>query len=331
MVLDAETLLLAPRAAELIAASKGSELPGHAQGELFASALELNTEVCASPAEAERGAARAARRGEPSGRGAGPASRGGRKPSAQPARGRGDRRRAALRGVRRLRGRVGPAAGRQRAARPRRHAERRGVLPRARGRPALAAGRARALGELALSPAARRRACSRTAPRCSHSFPGAGRLPPSRSYEDWEAFVDASCASASAPTTRGSGGTSGRIRSSGRSRSGCPTSRPRSRSQSAITAIVRDLCARSARAAAPRARPGGARHLPAEPLGGGALRPERGARPSGRRKHRAGVGAGRRACGRPVSTRRGPRPIASSRWGAQTASKPSARTSSSAR
>jgi glutamate---cysteine ligase / carboxylate-amine ligase len=53
MVLDAETLLLAPRAAELIAASKSSGLPGTLKRELFASALELNTDVCASPAEAE--------------------------------------------------------------------------------------------------------------------------------------------------------------------------------------------------------------------------------------------------------------------------------------
>ena len=55
MVLDAETLLLAPRAAELIAAFEGSAsgLPGRLKSELFASALELNTEICATPAEAE--------------------------------------------------------------------------------------------------------------------------------------------------------------------------------------------------------------------------------------------------------------------------------------
>jgi glutamate---cysteine ligase / carboxylate-amine ligase len=52
MVLDAETLLLAPRAAELIAAAEGSGLPGTLKGELFASALEINTEICESPAEA---------------------------------------------------------------------------------------------------------------------------------------------------------------------------------------------------------------------------------------------------------------------------------------
>jgi glutamate---cysteine ligase / carboxylate-amine ligase len=51
-VLDGETLLLAPRAAELIAASEGAGLPGTLKGELFASALELNTEICESTAEA---------------------------------------------------------------------------------------------------------------------------------------------------------------------------------------------------------------------------------------------------------------------------------------
>jgi glutamate---cysteine ligase / carboxylate-amine ligase len=54
MVLDAETLLLAPRAAELIAAAGGSGLPGTLKAELFASALELTTGICASPAEAEK-------------------------------------------------------------------------------------------------------------------------------------------------------------------------------------------------------------------------------------------------------------------------------------
>ena len=52
MVLDGETLLLAPRADELIAASAGSGLPGTLKSELFASALELNTNICSSPDEA---------------------------------------------------------------------------------------------------------------------------------------------------------------------------------------------------------------------------------------------------------------------------------------
>jgi glutamate---cysteine ligase / carboxylate-amine ligase len=52
MVLDGESLLLAPMADELIAASEGAGLPGTLKSELFASALELNTNVCASPEEA---------------------------------------------------------------------------------------------------------------------------------------------------------------------------------------------------------------------------------------------------------------------------------------
>jgi glutamate---cysteine ligase / carboxylate-amine ligase len=52
MVLDGESLLLAPRADELIAASEGAGLPGTLKSELFASALELTTNVCASPDEA---------------------------------------------------------------------------------------------------------------------------------------------------------------------------------------------------------------------------------------------------------------------------------------
>jgi carboxylate-amine ligase len=67
MVLDAESLALAPRAAELIAAAEGAALPGTLKSELFASALELNTGVCASAAEGaatlselRRGAARLA-------------------------------------------------------------------------------------------------------------------------------------------------------------------------------------------------------------------------------------------------------------------------------
>jgi carboxylate-amine ligase len=52
MVLDGETLALAPRAADLIAASAGWGLPGTLKSELFASALELNTGICESADEA---------------------------------------------------------------------------------------------------------------------------------------------------------------------------------------------------------------------------------------------------------------------------------------
>jgi carboxylate-amine ligase len=52
MVLDAESLALAPRAGELIAAAEGLELRGLLKSELFASALELNSGVCADVAQA---------------------------------------------------------------------------------------------------------------------------------------------------------------------------------------------------------------------------------------------------------------------------------------
>jgi carboxylate-amine ligase len=52
MVLDAETLALAPRADELISAGEEAAKPGLLKSELFAAALELNSGVCESPAEA---------------------------------------------------------------------------------------------------------------------------------------------------------------------------------------------------------------------------------------------------------------------------------------
>ena len=64
MVLDGDSLLLVPRAAELIAAAEGVGLPGTLKSELFASALELTTDICESVdqaaealAELRRGAA----------------------------------------------------------------------------------------------------------------------------------------------------------------------------------------------------------------------------------------------------------------------------------
>jgi glutamate---cysteine ligase / carboxylate-amine ligase len=48
MVLDGESLLLVPRAAEVIAAAEGAGLPGTLKSELFASALELTTDICES-------------------------------------------------------------------------------------------------------------------------------------------------------------------------------------------------------------------------------------------------------------------------------------------
>lgn len=52
MVLDGDSLLLAPRADEVIAAAAGAGLPGTLKSELFASALELTTDICESAEEA---------------------------------------------------------------------------------------------------------------------------------------------------------------------------------------------------------------------------------------------------------------------------------------
>jgi glutamate---cysteine ligase / carboxylate-amine ligase len=48
MVLDGDSLLLVPRAAEVIAAAEEAGLPGTLKSELFASALELTTDICES-------------------------------------------------------------------------------------------------------------------------------------------------------------------------------------------------------------------------------------------------------------------------------------------
>jgi glutamate---cysteine ligase / carboxylate-amine ligase len=63
MVLDAETLALAPRADELIAAGSDDAAPGALKSELFASALELNSGVCEGPAEVSAMLARLRRLG----------------------------------------------------------------------------------------------------------------------------------------------------------------------------------------------------------------------------------------------------------------------------
>jgi carboxylate-amine ligase len=52
LILDAESLALAPGVAEVVAAAEGRELPGVLKMELLASMVELATDVCASPQEA---------------------------------------------------------------------------------------------------------------------------------------------------------------------------------------------------------------------------------------------------------------------------------------
>jgi carboxylate-amine ligase len=62
MVLDGESLALAPRAAELISAAEEAGLPGTFKSELFASALELNTGICESAEQAAEALAALRRR-----------------------------------------------------------------------------------------------------------------------------------------------------------------------------------------------------------------------------------------------------------------------------
>jgi carboxylate-amine ligase len=52
MILDAETLLLSPSVEVLLRGSEALELPGRLKTELFASVVELNTEICDSVADA---------------------------------------------------------------------------------------------------------------------------------------------------------------------------------------------------------------------------------------------------------------------------------------
>jgi glutamate---cysteine ligase / carboxylate-amine ligase len=52
MILDAQTLMPAPRVGKLVAGAEGRELPGRLKTELHASVVELNTNVCASVPEA---------------------------------------------------------------------------------------------------------------------------------------------------------------------------------------------------------------------------------------------------------------------------------------
>jgi glutamate---cysteine ligase / carboxylate-amine ligase len=68
MILDAESLLLSPAVELLIRETEALDLPGRLKTELFASVVELNTDICASVAEAgealaalRRGADRVAR------------------------------------------------------------------------------------------------------------------------------------------------------------------------------------------------------------------------------------------------------------------------------
>ena len=189
MVLDADSLLLAPRAAEVIAAADGAGLPGTLKSELFASALELTTDICESAEEAAEALAELRQRGGGDRRGARPEGGRGRQSPSQQARGAGDRRRRPLHGVRGVRGHLGTTAGRERAARPRRHAEPGSVLPGPRRRaPWLPV----VLAVSANSPYLAGEETGMLSNRAEilAQLPRSGAPPAFRSYEDWEEFVE---------------------------------------------------------------------------------------------------------------------------------------------
>ena len=234
---------------ELIAAAEGAGLPGTLKSELFASALELNTGVCASAAEGaatlaelRRGAARLAEergfgsRLQAATRSARPRSRRSR---TSPRYASSSSTRASRRG-----GRASAACTSTSGCRaPKRVSDAlEGVLPWLPVVLAWSANSPYLSGELrrGWSPTGRRSSRSSRA-RSAAGFPlvrGVGGVrgalhPPRRSPT----------------TTRGSGGTSGRIRASAPSRSGCPTSRRSSRARSASSPFSKGLCDAVARAA----------------------------------------------------------------------------------
>ena len=150
MILDAATFEQVAAVDKILRGVEGMELPGGIKTELFASVFETNTGVCATVAEVDealpvlrRAAALAAER-------EGLAIGGGGHASLRAARGAADRQGGALRHVRGLRRDQRPAPGRAGPARARRCAVGRGVLAVPGGDRAVAARRARALGELAL-------------------------------------------------------------------------------------------------------------------------------------------------------------------------------------
>ena len=104
MILDAETLALSPSVELLIGESEKLELPGRLKTELFASVVELNTDICDSVGGAHEALRELRARGRTDCRGERPSHRRGRQPSLQRSRAAADRRRSALQGVRRLRG-----------------------------------------------------------------------------------------------------------------------------------------------------------------------------------------------------------------------------------
>ena len=151
MILDAETFEQVAAVDRILRGVEGIELPGHVKTELFASVFETNTDVCATAAEVDEALPVLRRAAGGCGRGRGPRDRGRRRRirSRCPRRSRSSRRSATStfvgyggisvrrQGVQGLHVHVGmPSA--------------RGLLALPRSDRAVAAGRARALGELAL-------------------------------------------------------------------------------------------------------------------------------------------------------------------------------------
>ena len=212
-LVDPETLALAPGVEKLLG-------PDGLKTELFSCLIETNTPVCESAEEARAELVRlrrqvreaAARRG----------TRGRRRQGRTRSRGRRSRRSCASRATCRCSRSSGRSStpARLRPARPRRHGELRRVPADARGDRALAAGRARALAQLAVPPGCGdRRALVSRGPaaascRAAHSRPRSPRRRTGRPTSRRPAR-----------TTRAAGGTPARTRGSARSRCGSPTSR----------------------------------------------------------------------------------------------------------
>ena len=166
----------------------------------------------------------------------------------------------------------------------------------------MASGRARAVGELAVVRRRADRAWRRTARRSSPSCRAAASPPAFASYAEWEAWVERLVAD-----RRDGGlhahlvGRARRIRSSGRSRCACPTSRPTCGSRPRSPRSSRRCARRRSRTALPR-RTRGACRLRPEPVGGSALRPAREPDPSRRLvvpdRDRARASSCSSACGR---------------------------------
>ena len=192
----------------------------------------------------------------------------------------GDRRRDRVRGVRRIRRRVGAAPGRERAPRPRRHAERRRVLPRARRRAARGSRSCSPLSANSPYLAGEETGMQSNRAEVLAQLPAAALRPRSRSYEDWEEFVERFAQARDrrrlhallvghppAPALRDARD---------------PHARPadRARANGRARDLLVELCRAVLDRPQPRVRSGGARPLPAEPLGRGALRARGGALPS---------------------------------------------------